>query len=516
MSTREQSLPVISPDLGLVSGYPEHDVPDRAWTRVENARFLFGKAQKVPGFIRVQAAALDSQIMGLFDFVRTDGFQAWIAVTRTKVYKKEPTDATFVDITGASPLTATVDDWADFTTFKDVLLITNGRDPIKKWTGAGNIANLGGSPPKARRIETFQNHVMLAWVDPVEATPFPQRIQWSELGLSESWAIGGSSDAGILELTDEPSGVLEIKGLRDTLVAYKEDAIHFVDYTVFPFTMSTRRMVTSAGPISARMVAATHDVHYFASNDRQIYKMTTSGPEPIGRAIESDFFGELNFSKKSRAFAFVNEQDQEIYFVIPTGGSEFPNMAYMFRHMDAQPKWGRRELAATASSPGGVRQLQDITWDSVASSWDAQTLTWDDTRSSAGANIILHGTEGGLVHKHTLGENDADGAIIVAQIYTKMFDLGSPTKKKRLQRLHLHYDVAATTLLRVYVQTADAPGSTPLITGPYEVVLDGVGDQWIDINLTSTFFGFVFRSDALNSPFAISGYVPTWYERETT
>lgn len=511
MPSREQSLPVLAPDMGLVTGHPNHAVSDRAWVKGDNFRCHNGHAMKIPGFVEVQAAALDSQVMGIYDFNKADGFQAWVVVTRTKVFKKEANDAAFVDVTGASPLTGNIDEWADFTVFRDTLLITNGRDPIKKWTGVGNIANLGGSPPTAKRISVFQNHIMLAWIDPF-GTPQPQRLQWSDLGLHETWTGG---ESGSKDFNDEASGILDIVQLRDSLIVYKDDAIHTADYTGasgFPFAF--RRMSTTAGPISARMVAEMHDVHFFASNDRKFYRLTLAGPEPEGHQIVHEFFDMLNWGLKRRAFAFVDDANHEINFVIPMAGDTVPSMSYMMNHVSGA--WQRRELAATAATARSARQLQDITWDGSSGTWDAQTTTWDDTRSLVGAYIVLHGDINGKVFKHSSGETGANGVPIAFKIYSKMYDFGAPAKKKRLQRLHIHYEVAGSTLLKVYVVTANAPESVGVSSSGIEILLDGSGDQWIDFDLTAQFFQFVFENAALNQPAAISGYVPVWYERETT
>jgi hypothetical protein len=466
---------------------------------------------KVPGFVAAQATALDSQVMGLFEFARTDGFHAWIAVTRRRVYKREPADIAFVDITGAPLLTGGADDFADAVTFRDTLILTNGRDPIKRWTGAGNISDLGGSPPRARRIAAFQNRIVLAWIDPHLAAPRAQRLQWSDLGFADVWAAG---EAGFLDFIDEPSGILEIMPLRESLVVYKADAIYVMDYTGFPFTMSTRRMATGIGPIGPRVIASMHDVHYFISTNRQIYRLTMAGPEEVGQAVVPALFDELNFRFMGRSFAYVNELESEVNFVVPAGGSNTPNIAYILKHPEGS--WGRRDLEATVASPRGMGQLTDITWGTSVGSWDSQTLTWDDTRQTAGVPITVHGDMGGRVYLHSAGQYNADGVAIDGDIQSKMFDFGDPTRKKRLSRLHLHHDIAPGTTLLVSVLAADAPETLPVEYGPYRIVLSGAGDQWIDLDITATFFGFRFRSNTINSPFSVGGYVPTFYVREVT
>jgi hypothetical protein len=422
----------------------------------------------------------------------------------------EPTDAAPVDITGTA-LTGEDEDWVDFVTFKNLLIFTNGRDPIQKWDGiSATVQPLGGSPPKARRIAVFQNHVVLAWIDPTGTTPQPQQIRWSDLGLAEVWSGG---EAGALSFVDEPSGVLEIVPLRDSLIAYKEDAIYVVEYTGFPFTMSTRRLATGTGIFAPRMVVDVRDAHYFVGTDRQIYRLTLSGPEPIGQAVRVGMFEELAYQYRHRSFGFLNDADNEVYFVIPTSTSKDPNVAYILSYLE--DKWGRRELPATAASAKGVRQLRDLTWDEVSTPWDALTTTWDGTRSSKGADIIMHGDASGKVYKHTVDQNDANGVAIDGDLTTKMFDFGDPTRHKRLERLHIFYEPQPSTTLSLYVLARESPSGAPTTYGPYSISLaDTTADAWIDLNITARFFQFRFRNNALNQPFAITGFVPVYYMRE--
>jgi len=515
MTDRKQITPVLAPDIGLVTGTPKLALPDRAWAAVQNGRFRVGKADKVPGFEKVNTVALNGPIMGIYDYNKTTGFQAWIFTTKTKIYKMEATDSVPVDITGAVTLSAGDEDWSDFTTFNDTLIVVNGKDAPIKWTGTGDAALLGGSPPIARRVANFQSHVMMGHIVSGTSTD-TQKVQWSDLGLPETWTGG---EAGSLILRDEPSTILEIMPLRDSLIAYKEDAGYVIDYTGFPFTMQTRRLFTGVGPIAPRIVVDVRDAHYFVAGDRQVYKTTLSGPEPVGEAVRFGILDELNHQRKARSFVALSEADNELYFVIPTPGNEFPNLAYILGYVEH--KWGRRDLGSGSSATGtsaasakSVKSLTSLRWDDITSSWDAQTITWDGAATSASSNILLHGTRDGFVMKHSAGLPNADGAAIDWQIDSKMFDFGDPARKKRVQRLHLYYEAAAGTTLNVYVLTTDAPGVTPTVNGPFTIVLDGSGDQWVDLNLTAKYFQFRFKNAALSQPVTLTGYTPIYYIRE--
>jgi hypothetical protein len=225
--------PVTAPDMGIVSQAPPHAIPDRAWTDGLNVRFRLGRVIKVGGYRRVNATALSgAPIVGAFEYVQSGGTKIWIVGTTTRLFKKAFGDSAFVDITGGTPLTGTANDFHSFATHKDTLIITNGVDAVKKWTGTGDIANLGGSPPVARVVEVFQNHVVLGYI-----SGFPNRIQWSDLGNAENWSGG---EAGSVDFVDDPGEVVAIRNLRDNLMIYKSDAIYVMDYCVAPETRILR------------------------------------------------------------------------------------------------------------------------------------------------------------------------------------------------------------------------------------------------------------------------------------
>jgi hypothetical protein len=234
----------------------------------------------------------------------------------------------------------------------------------------------------------------------------------------------------------------------------------------------------------------------------------------VGQSARIALFDELNQNTRDRAFGFLNDPENEVHFCIPTSGTDDPRMVYFLAYLEE--KWGRRALAATAAAPKGVQQLSDITWDSAVGSWDAQTLTWDDTRQTAGANLILHGNDAGYVFSHGAAVTDADGVAIDADLYTKVYDFGDPIRNKRVERIHIFYEQQPATTLDVYVLTREAPTGTATSNGPFQIVLDGTGDQWIDVNLTARWFQLRIRNNQLAQPFRISGYDFQYYLREMT
>ncbi len=488
------------PDLGLISGVSKDLVPDRGWASALNALFRLGAAHRIRGFADLQT--LDSDVMGLCWFRRTDGYTALVAVTRNKIWKRDSSDTSFVDITGAAALTGGPDDFAKFATFKDVLVITNGKDPIKKWPGGtGNVADLGGNPPPARSVEVFQNHLTIAWTDPYGTEAAPHRIQWSAIGDFEAWA---GSDAGAMLLVDEPSGVVELAQMRDSLIAYKTDAIYVLDYTGYPFTMQTRRLVAGLGAMSGQSVVEAPDAHYFLGIDGMVYRLTLAGPEPVGHAVQSAILESLNFKFRHRSFSFLDPTERLAVFVIPTGSSQIPNRAFLFDLKDS--RWGAEDFVGLAAAL--FERRSSVTWDSLTGyTWNTYGQSWDSASNVEGAPTLVRGS-GSVVQERS-------GSPSAMSLETKMFDLGDPYRQKRVRRVIVHYDAPVGGQVSVYVRAAASPNAQATEYGPFTVMLnDSSGEAWADVDVTGRWIGLRFVMQDTAYPVRITGYGIGFYVRE--
>ena len=92
-----------------------------------------------------------------------------------------------------------------------------------KWTGSGNCAVLGGSPPKAKLVLPYGDYLLLGNVD-VSGTKYPKRIYRSDANDIETW---GAANYWSLE-SENGSGINAMKTLGHRVVAYHEDTISFV------------------------------------------------------------------------------------------------------------------------------------------------------------------------------------------------------------------------------------------------------------------------------------------------
>jgi len=325
-----------------------------------------------------------------------------LAITTGDIYKYDSTTDTWGSLSGS--LSGDIDYPVSFTEMNDKLIFTNYIDNIKKWTGNGDVANLGGATNyKAKIIRQFYNHLML--LNTMESgNAVPQRVRWSDVGDPEDWDTG---DAGTNDLVDFPGWIIGADLLGDHLVIYKEDCIILCDWaggtSIFAFVTK----VSGSGLFAQGSLVNIKDRHFFLGTDN-VYSYDGSNiVYPIGNSIKHELFSTLNAPYKDRIFAFKLDQYNQYWLCIPTTG-EYPDTAWVYNW--EEKSWFKFKLSATA---GGLWKAQATTsWDAIDATWDELSQSWDDKVFSEVFSALFFGTSDGYVRRYNyLSINDAGSAI---------------------------------------------------------------------------------------------------------
>ena len=214
--------PILIPIEGLDYSKPSTLINDRAGFP-KNVRFLRNEIAKRQGkTLYGDTAATDgTQIMGYGHLTLDDGSSYVVRASKDEIEKYDTTTADWVSIADAN-LTGGDDDLVEFTTVTEsgYLIITNGVDSVRKWTGTGNNTALAGSPPKAKYCEYLSPYLLLANVD--DGSTYPWKVQWSDTGDPETWDSG---NAGSEVLADEPSEIKQIKKMNEFVACYKKESL---------------------------------------------------------------------------------------------------------------------------------------------------------------------------------------------------------------------------------------------------------------------------------------------------
>jgi hypothetical protein len=173
-----------------------------------------------------------SRITSLHDAVYEGGQEFILYTTGSSLFKVNTDGTGTTDITGSLTLpTNTFWQWRNFGSFAiGVNRATSGDNPVKV-NSSGTASALGGSPPKARYIEVWNNRV---WV--VSSTA-PNQVRASALGLPEDWTATGAAGAIAIDVDpgdgDEITGLLAFKG---RLFVFKRKRIFVISAAAQPVT----------------------------------------------------------------------------------------------------------------------------------------------------------------------------------------------------------------------------------------------------------------------------------------
>lgn len=195
-------------------------------------------------------------VSGLGYFRKSDATDFLMAIAGTKLFKADSLDGTMDDITGALTITAGANNVWTHSTMNDLSIFVGGAPnaPIK-FSGSGNGAALGGSPPSGNFGLTANNRFFIG-----NTSANPSRIAWSVLANPEDWSGTGS---GTQDVSKNDGDVL-IGGTiinNNHLLLFKQNSIHDLIITTSPFPVFP--LFRGVGAVSKRAIVNVDDMVYF-------------------------------------------------------------------------------------------------------------------------------------------------------------------------------------------------------------------------------------------------------------
>lgn len=239
-------------------------------------------------------------------------------------------DGTWDDITGATGIGLANDDQGDFTQAFDTLIIEDGVGSTApyKWTGSGNAAALGGSPPNASMVEYHKNHLWSAG-----DTSNLSRVSFSNICTNSSTCIETYTATDYLEFdTNDGQIVTGLKSGLDCLYVWKTASIWRVCGTSRD-TFTQEQMVRGIGTESNASIAVINNQFIFKTQLGD-YARYDGGinVEIISSKIEGTL-GSMNLDRidDARSLAFDDGTGDQDYYSCETGlGSGTHNIVLLF------------------------------------------------------------------------------------------------------------------------------------------------------------------------------------------
>ncbi len=315
---------------GLFFNKKRTSIPDNAAESADRVMWLNKRLTRTPGFVRAHSSALNSGATGLGGINFRNDSNNLVCVYGNKIYEDCST-TTPVDITGAYSLSAT--ERVQFYEYKEgatkyIIGAQKGTAPFK-WTGSGNIAALGGSPPSCKWVVGYNRFVWVA-----NAPDAENRVYWSDLTNPESW-----------DTTDRyaafPQNVTGLAAFGGDLYVFMPDRVgKITGFGSDTFTFLTDYITTigcisgyTVKPVKILVQGVEKDVLVFLSKDG-LYAIDGS-PTPIKLSvpIEKKFTGTVTerfnaeYLENSSA-DFLRATGNYYVLTVPDSASETNNITY--------------------------------------------------------------------------------------------------------------------------------------------------------------------------------------------
>ena len=368
----------------------------------------------------------------------------------------------------------------NFETYLDTLILTNGIDPVMKYTGTGNVQLLGGSPPKAKFVIEFENHLHL--LSTVEGGySCPQRDRHSNIGTIETWT-GGTS--GFTELVENPDWIMGVSKLGQNKIIYKDNSITTSSWLGSPILFRyNENEIVGIGLIASGSLQTYNGIDIFLGQDN-VYMYDGAGiPNGVGNLIKDELFKKVLPQYINRSMSVIMKDTSE-YWLLTCVNNEYPDYAWVL-NLDTGSWYhfafpGITTIGNYQKETGTIGIIDDL-----VGTIDEQNWRYDDANISKQSPIVILGNKDGYTY-------ESNQFIFVDNplIYNLTYDEGSVVTYATIKA---NYSAASTFKLSKDIYLTDIQvyfnnlGSADLIVSIVEGIPSNIINtlgQWI-IPLTS-------------------------------
>jgi hypothetical protein len=321
-------------------------------------------------------------------------------------------------------------------------IITNFKDNIKKWTGTGNLADLGGSPPKAKIVCEFKGYLVIAYT--VEGgNTYPQRVRWSDRGSPENWSTGNANYA-TLTGADYIQKMVAFKG--DYLVVIKERStwIGAVSGSSTVFDFNKRADVGTSAPNTVETIG--DEIIFLGWDD--IYAFNGINYQAIGISIAKELFDKTSPSEMHRSFAIVIEENNEYWLFVPRVGEIYPSVVWCYNYLYG--KWTWYLFNDFITMYGYYFREENMIIGDLEGTIGEQDYDIGSRTIMSNAPTNLFGSSDGYIYEYNNTEHNDNGVAIDSWFETKDYNFTNLIRRQRILRLDVYYNAVS---LRVHYST---------------------------------------------------------------
>ncbi len=413
-ATRKGSLLFLD---GIDKSLPNEYISDQSVTNSENFVIRKGVLVKRSGSTEL-GSTQSEEILGGRELVR-EGTRYNVRIGLDEIRNYNTGTTTWDDVTGTD-LTGTTDDNIDtavpMLSSKRILCLTNGIDNIRKWTGTGNTADLGGTPPVAKFIQEYKSYLFTANV--AGGTDVAQRVQWSSDADPENWSTGNS---GSKDLDEDGGDITGLNIFGNYICVHKEASIYLGYLVNTSAIVRFDRKPTGRGTIANNTItnlpSEAGGQAFLASDGIAVFNGVSA--QLIDDKVNDEIRTGLNPEYQHKAWSVLVKEKDEVWFGIPIGSETTGDTVYKFNYKRGTVL---KDTRSNATAAWRALASSSLTWDDLTGTWDENPNNWNDgslitefpqvnISDNTGKTVIVDDTV-----------NDDDGSAVVAFIDTKDFE----------------------------------------------------------------------------------------------
>lgn len=381
---------------GIDVSVPGEYIADNSARNSENFDVSRSILTKRPGTSRIggQILGTDKEIMGGREFLR-EGVRYNVRVGLEAIEKYNTVSSEWDYITGEDiTMTGTTVDIVSIATpmlsGSPILTISNGKDPIIKWTATGDCDELGGTPPVAKFIQEYKTYLVCANIQ--GGTDIGQRVQWSDTADPETWDSG---NAGFLDLVEDGGDITGLTLFGNYLCVHKNESIYLgfliSGVNIFQFDRKSTGVGTIANgsiqnlPTGEQIFLARDGIHVFNGITAPI----------IDSAVNDEIRDGLNKEYAYKSWSVLVPEKDEVWIGLPIGGQTTGETVYKYNYIT---KKILKDIRSNVNCAWKGVSTAGLSWDDIAANWDNFTDRWDDTGLNVNSDVINLATFDGYTY----------------------------------------------------------------------------------------------------------------------
>lgn len=279
---------------------------------------VFGRGG-IDKFRSISTASATTPIIKLMPWVEPSLATSMLRMTPTKVHKLNTGTDVWDDVTGTD-LTGDSATIPQSVNHKGVLVFTNdGNDRPRKYTGTGNTAELGGTPPFGIAIADYYGFLLFGNVSDDGITFIKTQIRYSS-DYDVDWTQCNGNE---INLNETPGEILAMMRLARSLPVYKSDTVMLVRFTgTAPVRFTQEEYPLHKGILAIRSLRDVAEKgQIFLATDLELYNNQGASIVPLPSNVQRKLSETMDPAKARLAIGVTVYEEETYHLFYPTVAS---------------------------------------------------------------------------------------------------------------------------------------------------------------------------------------------------